>query len=140
MDDKTLLQQIAAQLEQWAQESQFDKLTTLNYKYIKIMNKTTTNKLVNETVQSLRAKGFKVKVAHQRLAFNKTIQFNTPLLMPSWLVKKNPNWKICNDGGVTVVQITTPDGQNKEGVAVCVDPNFDRKMGLKIAISRALNN
>jgi hypothetical protein len=92
-----------------------------------------------ETVQSLRAKGYRVRIAHQRLAWNKSINIDYPLMMPSWIVKKNPNWEICNFGGTTVAQITTPEGVIKEGVAVCAEPNFSRREGVKIALARCFS-
>lgn len=93
----------------------------------------------NETVQSLRAKNYKVRISHQRLAWNKKVQLSYPLLIPQWIIKKNSdNWKIDNAGGVTIAQITSPEGKSGEGIAVCVEPNFDRRKGLQISIQRAL--
>lgn len=106
------------------------------------MNKnTTTNTNTNETVQSLRAKNYKVKVSHQRMAFNKQLNYPYPIMVPQWIVTRNhENWDILNGGGATIVMLTDPEGNHAEGTSICVEPNFDRKRGLKIALQRALQN
>lgn len=69
------------------------------------------------TVRELRSKGYKVRVLHFR-----------------------PK-DISNLGGYTVVQIRTPDGQEIEGKAICSNKeNYNKKLGVKIAVGRALKN
>ncbi len=101
------------------------------------------------SVQSLRASGYKVRVQHQRLFPNLSV---LNILTRGQYEKMaegikdlgGPETKPYSDvvspkGGQTVVQITTPDGTELEGVAKCSakDP-YNRKKGLAIAIGRAL--
>lgn len=72
------------------------------------------------TVKSLRQSGFKVRVLHRR----NLLQDGTPS---------------CK-GGSTTVEITTPEGKDVSGTAKCrQDERFDRKLGVKIALGRALS-
>lgn len=109
-----------------------------------IMNKTTQNNEIEldpntATIADIRRTGMRVRVAHQRLAFNNQIDFATPLLMPQWLVKRNKNWTILGTGGVTTVQVTDKEGFTGEGTAICVD-SFERKVGLNISLRRAIQD
>lgn len=73
------------------------------------------------SVASLRKSGFKVRVLHTR----NTVADGTPS---------------CK-GGSTTVEITTPDGKDLSGTARCRDDErFDRRLGLRIAIGRALSS
>lgn len=73
------------------------------------------------TVKSLRKSGFKVRVLHTR----------------NLLHDGSPSCK----GGSTTVEITTPDGKDISGTANCRDDErFDRRLGLTIAIGRALSS
>jgi len=73
------------------------------------------------TVRELRQAGNKVRVLHTR--------------------NISSNGSISCLGGTTVVEITTKDGRNLTGLAKCRDDErFDRKMGLKIAVGRALTS
>jgi len=69
-------------------------------------------------VSELRSNGFKVRVLHHR------------------------KWNLCgisNLGGRTIVQIKTPEGQELEGEAICSkEDNYNKKLGVSIAIGRAL--
>lgn len=72
------------------------------------------------TVRDLRASGYKVRVLHQR--------------------KWNP-YGISGKGGVTTVQVRTPEGIELEGRAVCSkEDNYNKKLGVSIALGRALKN
>jgi len=69
-------------------------------------------------VEQLRKSGYKVRVIHARLI---------------------AAGGISERGGRTIVQVRTPEGQELEGVAVCsTKDNFNRRMGVKIALGRAL--
>lgn len=73
------------------------------------------------TVRELRQAGNKVRVLHTR--------------------NISSDGSISCLGGTTVVEITTKDGRNLTGLAKCRDDErFDRKMGLKIAVGRALTS
>jgi hypothetical protein len=69
-------------------------------------------------VEALRKGGFKVRVRHSR--------------------RMNPTG-INPRGGKTVVNLTTPNGIELEGVAVCSrKENFNKRLGVRIALGRAL--
>jgi hypothetical protein len=72
------------------------------------------------TVSDLRACGYKVRVLHHR------------------------KWNSCGiscKGGTTVIQVRTPDGTELEGIAVCSkEDNYNKKLGVSIALGRALKN
>jgi hypothetical protein len=73
------------------------------------------------TVRELRQSGIKVRVLHTR--------------------NISPDGSVSCLGGTTTVEITTKDGTNLTGSAKCRDDErFDRKMGLKIAVGRALTS
>jgi hypothetical protein len=73
------------------------------------------------TVHNLRLSGYKVRVLHCRVFDNRTLG------------------KVYPKGGETVVQITTPDGQDLEGRAKCSKKDcYNKRLGVKVAIGRAL--
>jgi hypothetical protein len=73
------------------------------------------------TVHDLRKNGYKVRILHHRKSDNRVLG----------AVKAR--------GGMTVVQITTPDGVDLEGQSKCSDKDlYDKKLGVKVAIGRAL--
>ena len=73
------------------------------------------------TVQNLRKNGYKVRVLHHRVFDNRVLGCFYP------------------KGGETVIQITTPDGQELEGRAKCSRKDlYNKKLGVKVAIGRAL--
>jgi uncharacterized protein (UPF0303 family) len=79
------------------------------------------------TVEQLRKSGYKVRVIHTRRG--KTMQNLNGGLVQT----------VSERGGKTVVQVRTPDGEELEGVAVCsAEDNFNRRLGVKIALGRAL--
>lgn len=72
-----------------------------------------------ETVMGLRKSGNKVRVLHRRQIL--------------------PDGTASCKGGSTTVEITTGDGRELSGTSRCRDDErFDRKIGLKIALGRAL--
>lgn len=87
----------------------------------------------NQTVESLRKDNFKCKVFHYRYDKIKgellpRNAFSDTGLMSSF-------------GGATEISILTPNGEELKGEAVCSKKDqFNRKLGLKIAIARALKN
>lgn len=69
----------------------------------------------------LRRGGNKVRVLHYR--------------------KNGPDGKVSCLGGSTTVEITTTDGRELAGTSRCRDDEkFHRKLGLRIALGRALNS
>lgn len=68
-------------------------------------------------VERLRKSGFKVRVKHYRLTNQDGIK---------------------SRGGKTVVEVTTPEGENLVGMSRCSrNENFDKRLGVRIALGRA---
>lgn len=104
----------------------------------------------NLTVSDLRGSNYKVRVQHKRAYYGSDEiltrgQFEQ---VKAGLISM-PNGTYLGDiyseavspnGGETVVQITTPDGTELEGIAKCStkDP-YNRRKGLQIALGRALS-
>ena len=79
------------------------------------------------TVEELRKSGLKVRVIHIRHA-------KTMKKLDGGLVQV-----MAERGGKTVVQVRTPEGDELEGTALCSTlDNYNRRLGLKIALGRAL--
>lgn len=76
------------------------------------------NQMSEFTVEGLRKNGYKVRVHHHRK------------MVASVAAAR---------GGKTVVEVTTPDGTTFVGIARCSrKENFNKKMGVRIALGRAL--
>lgn len=72
-------------------------------------------------VHDLRKAGYKVRVLHCRRRDERTLT------------------QVDCKGGETVIQITTPDGQDLEGRAKCSDKErYNKRVGVQIALGRAL--
>ena len=70
-------------------------------------------------IEQLRKNGYKVRVKHFRR--------HSP----------SPETK----GGKTVVEVRTPDGKEIKGEAICSpEDNYNKKIGVRIALGRALKN
>lgn len=84
---------------------------------------TTTETTVTETVCSLRRKGFKVRVRHNRVP--RTISHGKTVYHEK--------------GGQTNIELTAPTGRTVYSVALCSKrENYNRKTGVKLALQRAL--
>lgn len=83
---------------------------------------------MTHTVEQLRKQGYKVRVKHfRRHHFEIKVGGQKQVVDPR--------------GGRTVVEITSPSGLNAVGESFCCPiDNFDRKLGLKIALGRAIKN
>lgn len=80
------------------------------------------------TVKHLRQSGYKVRVCHTR-HYDNIVKFDTGLTKA-----------LSAKGGKTVVQITTPEGKDISGEAICSkEDSYNKKLGVKIAIGRALS-
>lgn len=99
------------------------------------------------SVHELRQQGYKVRVGHKRyqytgigpagcsLVFRKDYEVSESVYGMAAIP-----WQPLPKGGLTVVEITTPEGETLTGVAECsVKDQFNRKIGLNIALGRALN-
>jgi len=95
---------------------------------------------MNVTVEKLRQSGNRVRVSHYRW-------YETSLgdeLLAKYEIAQN-NIEVVDGpfpyGGMTKIEITTPDGESLTGVAECSDrDNFSRKRGVAIALGRAITN
>lgn len=73
------------------------------------------------TVYDLRKNGYKVRVLHHRKHDNRVLG------------------AVKAKGGMTVVQITTPDGVDLEGSSKCSDKDlYNKRVGVQVALGRAL--
>lgn len=82
-----------------------------------------------ETVKSLRQKGYKVRVLHNRV---KEYPSNP-------MGKFDMQERLAAKGGSTVVEISYA-GKHSVGTAIChPKDNYDKKEGVKFALSRALS-
>lgn len=80
-----------------------------------------------ETIESLRKKGFKVRVIHRDWVHSDREHTNTDLL--------SRDGQPC----VTQIDVTYPDGTDKTGFAFrAKGDQYDRKFGNQIALGRAL--
>jgi len=85
------------------------------------------------TVHSLRNNGYKVRIIHWRYPVNEERKICGDLVHQSQIP---PSYRSTR-GGVTEVEITTPDGQNYFAQAHChINDCFNRKLGVKIALGR----
>lgn len=117
---------------------------------------------MNVTIESLRKSGYKVQVVHTRDCWPWTVD------MDEWMLSKYEYEQavankqlldlsmlgIFNDypptfgkavlptGGFTTVTVTTPDGKlhSTGKFNVPVGKNFNRKLGSRVALERALQN
>jgi hypothetical protein len=82
---------------------------------------------MNFTIAQLRKKGYKVQVLHSRpIVYQQRVDGSVRVFAPK--------------GGVTVINITAPDGSVVTGAARCSEKEtWNRKMGNQIALGRALN-
>jgi hypothetical protein len=79
------------------------------------------------TVKQLRQSGYKVRVIHSR-------NFEPVKGMSS------NSQRLSAKGGATTIEITTPDGKNVSGIALCSkQDSYNKKLGAQIAIGRALS-
>lgn len=97
------------------------------------------------TVAQLRQSGNKVRVIQLRYKANEKGQDGNPSLQLHPLKSKfNPNGLSGSErsqrGGLIRVEITLKDGKDYAGEAAChIKDQFNRRIGLTIALNRALN-
>lgn len=100
-----------------------------------------------EQIQALRKEGAKVRILHWRyMPFEfQDDDIGQPLetnLFPAFKFKKNGTGHVIYNepkinGGRTVVEVLQSDGRQLRGEATCsVKDNFNRRLGVKIAIGR----
>jgi hypothetical protein len=94
------------------------------------------------SVEQLRKSGYKVRVVHRR----RYLDFNGDDVYFSNFESQQPDFQEVwmqgplMTGGYTKVEVTTPEGDDLSGIAECsLRDQFNRKMGLNIALGRALN-
>lgn len=95
---------------------------------------------MNETIHSLRLKGYKVRVMHWR-KFICSVNFKCSLIVSYHGIPEPINFNpiLSPNGGKTVIQLRSPEGIEVEGVAICSEKDsFNRKYGNVKALARAL--
>lgn len=103
------------------------------------------------SIYQLRQEGWKVFVCHFRMYPIVSLEgVENPVVCPEWLAEElalimtsivppEQHRFVLPRGGLTAVIMTSPTGDNYEGVSVCsLEDNFNRKVGLSIAMGRAL--
>jgi hypothetical protein len=107
---------------------------------------TTKTKIEYPNVESLRKNGYKVRVYHGRVFYNGDYKCKYQL---QYIASKKEvmGWEDHNKyvlsckGGFTIVEIRTPNGTELKGkYNTPTGKQFDRKLGLKVAVNRALIN
>jgi hypothetical protein len=108
---------------------------------------TTKTKIDYPNVESLRKNGYKVRVYHGRIFYNghhKGCKYQLQYIASK---KEVMQWEDGRDyilsckGGFTIVEIRTLNGAELKGkYNTPTGKQFDRKLGLKVAINRALIN
>lgn len=82
------------------------------------------------TVHDLRKCGYKVRVLHHRCVDGNLVGHIHQVLATQ-------DGNVDATGGMTVVQITTPNGIELEGRAKCSNKDrYDKKLGVKVALGR----
>jgi hypothetical protein len=89
-----------------------------------------------KSVHQLRKDGYQIRILHYRVSNDKPLnEFN---LVHSSLVSGD---QVYSHGGLTIAQVKHKDGRETEGQARCsIKDNFNRKLGVKIALNRAFIN
>jgi len=83
------------------------------------------------TVENARKNGFKVRVMHFRPVVGENELFHTSVI-------KEKKLNLVQNGGLTRVEVTTPENKNFFGEASChVNDCFNRRLGTRIALGRA---
>lgn len=104
------------------------------------------NGIAFETVQSLRNKGYKVRVIHRRKVLLPVMGKHCFLNEERYLTRKeiatletwNKDHIVSHFGGQTKVEITDKDGNNFVGEARESMLAFNRKVALDVALGRAI--
>lgn len=93
------------------------------------------------TVKHLRQNGFKVRVGHYRWTDMAIMSYGQPTLQSDITSDDfifNDSAGINPKGGKTTIELTK-DGIDAKGEAICcLEDNYNRKLGVKIALGRAL--
>lgn len=91
-------------------------------------------------LDKLKSEGYDVRVTHLRRWIPKN--GGSPVLSTrNQIISADGNMEYAMaTGGETKVEVTSPDGRKASAFAVCSDKdNFNRKIGLNIAVGRALS-
>ena len=84
--------------------------------------------MTTPTIKQLRQSGWKVKVMHTRN--HKQVQKMGGMYA-----------EVDNNGGQTVIEVTSPEGLSGRGIAVCsLQDNFNHRVGNCVALGRALQD
>ena len=104
-----------------------------------------------ETIQSLRKKGYKVRVIHERRWLRRSDYPDSEVFTYTKReIIHNDNFEILSKGGKTIIEVTEPfipspenlinmERKSVKGEAICSNKEtFNRKIGNNIALGRAL--
>lgn len=97
-----------------------------------------------ETIASLREKGYRVRVYHYRVENGILNRYKAKKIQYNYKEFLRPQHDIAGCyrspvGGKTSIRVTSPDGRESVGVAVCsIKDQFNRKIANEIALKRAL--
>jgi hypothetical protein len=98
-----------------------------------------------KTVAELRRMGYKVKVSHYRWYLDEGLGSELDkawALLARYEAEEAGHYDISNPdccGGLTEIELSTPDGKTVKTVAECADEDgFSKKIGVNIALKRAL--
>lgn len=91
---------------------------------------------MKHTVESLRKSGHKVRVTHYRHYQKRPFERQDKNL---YRQNEMDYWLIGPRGGKTVVEILTPDGQERYGESICsIKDAYVKKFGVQKALNRAM--
>jgi hypothetical protein len=95
------------------------------------------------TVVELRRAGNKVRVTHMRWNMPVWTDDMTGMMLMSRHEAGEAGliWEPSSKGGLTIVEITTPDGKSLRGESLCsYKDGYCRKFGVQAALQRALGD
>lgn len=97
----------------------------------------TTSNQIHGIVHLLRTKNFKVRIKHYRWV-RKSDDYDMPAsLKLVTKVNKKEYSEILGNGGLTEVELTTPDGQGFMQQSNCHENDgYNKKLGVRIALGR----
>ena len=92
-----------------------------------------------KTVHELRTMGYKIRIQHLRTL--RVIGDPTHLVEEREFRKVGKGCDLNGQGGYTTVELTPPNGQPMQrGTSACsFKDNFNRKLGVRIALNRAFD-
>lgn len=92
------------------------------------------------TIKELRQAGNKVRVTHYRciyMPYERALEMMPQRVIKEMVGGENFGKYITPNGGMVTVEVTAPDGKEYKAEAKCsLKDNYDKKLGVKIALGR----